>query len=157
MLPDISGAALAKRIRASSDVPIIMLTALGDTAQRVAGLEAGADDYIAKPFSSQELILRAKAIVRRTMPAPAASTPNRRIPRLGRYPACQVCLPISYLRQHRTDSSKHIHGRNLPASHRNRRGAISSDVRANELAGSEGDRVSSTLREDLLWALPAQN
>ncbi|MDI9588734.1 MAG: response regulator transcription factor [Acidobacteriota bacterium] len=69
MLPDISGATLPQRIRASSDVPIIMLTALGDTEQRVAGLEAGADDYIAKPFSPQELILRAKAIVRRTAPA----------------------------------------------------------------------------------------
>lgn len=68
MLPDISGATLAKRIRAKSDVPIIMLTALGDTEQRVAGLEAGADDYITKPFSPQELILRAQAIVRRTSP-----------------------------------------------------------------------------------------
>lgn len=76
MLPDISGATLAKRIRANSDVPIIMLTALGDTEQRVAGLEAGADDYIAKPFSPQELILRAKAIVRRTAPTPAEPVTN---------------------------------------------------------------------------------
>lgn len=66
MLPDVSGTTIAKRIRANSGVPIIMLTALGDVEQRVAGLSAGADDYLAKPFSPQELILRAKAIVRRS-------------------------------------------------------------------------------------------
>lgn len=69
MMPDISGATLARRIRAQASTPIIMLTALGDVEQRVAGLEAGADDYIAKPFSPQELILRAKAVVRRTVSA----------------------------------------------------------------------------------------
>lgn len=66
MLPDVSGITIAQRIRAHSGVPIIMLTALGDVEQRVAGLSAGADDYLAKPFSPQELILRAQAIVRRS-------------------------------------------------------------------------------------------
>lgn len=75
MLPDISGSTLAQRIRVTSDVPILMLTALGDVKQRVAGLEAGADDYMAKPFSPQELILRAKSLVRRATP-PAKEKPE---------------------------------------------------------------------------------
>lgn len=66
MLPDISGITLCRRIRAQSDVPILMLTALGDVEQRVAGLEAGADDYVTKPFSPRELALRARALVRRS-------------------------------------------------------------------------------------------
>ena len=66
MLPDGSGVELAKRIRAAMKVPIIMLTALGDPQQRIAGLQAGADDYLPKPFSPRELSLRVEAILRRT-------------------------------------------------------------------------------------------
>ncbi|MDO5721213.1 MAG: response regulator transcription factor [Actinomycetaceae bacterium] len=66
MLPDISGITLCERIRAHSGVPILMLTALGDVEQRVAGLESGADDYLAKPFSPRELVLRASSLVRRS-------------------------------------------------------------------------------------------
>lgn len=66
MLPDGSGVELAKRIRAAMKVPIIMLTALGDPQQRIAGLQAGADDYLSKPFSPRELSLRVEAILRRT-------------------------------------------------------------------------------------------
>lgn len=69
MLPDASGYALCERIRAAGRVaatPVIMLTALGDTDNRVEGLEAGADDYVAKPFSPKELVLRAQAVVRRS-------------------------------------------------------------------------------------------
>ena len=71
MLPGESGLALAKRWRADARtkaVPIIMLTARGDEADRVAGLDAGADDYIAKPFSTKEMLARIRAVLRRRAP-----------------------------------------------------------------------------------------
>lgn len=71
MLPGESGLKLAKRWRAdpkTKDVPLIMLTARGDEADRVAGLDAGADDYIAKPFSTRELLARIRALLRRHAP-----------------------------------------------------------------------------------------
>ena len=74
MLPGESGLALAKRWRAqvrTRAVPIIMLTARGDEADRVAGLEAGADDYIVKPFSTKELLARVRAVLRRRAPEQA--------------------------------------------------------------------------------------
>lgn len=76
MLPGESGLALAKRWRAhprTKTVPIIMLTARGDETDRVAGLDAGADDYIAKPFSTKELLARIRAVLRRRSPEQAAS------------------------------------------------------------------------------------
>lgn len=71
MMPGASGLMLAKRWRAdprSKSVPIIMLTARGAEADRVAGLDAGADDYIAKPFSTKELLARIRAVLRRRSP-----------------------------------------------------------------------------------------
>lgn len=71
MLPGESGLALARRWRASTRtklVPILMLTARGDEADRVAGLDAGADDYIVKPFSPRELLARIRAVLRRRVP-----------------------------------------------------------------------------------------
>lgn len=69
MMPSGSGIELTKRIRAmSTDIPIILLTALGGEKDRIAGLEAGADDYVTKPFSPRELALRAQNIVRRSQP-----------------------------------------------------------------------------------------
>lgn len=71
MLPGESGLTLAKRWRAhprTKTVPIIMLTARGDEVDRVAGLDAGADDYIAKPFSTKELLARIRAVLRRRAP-----------------------------------------------------------------------------------------
>jgi two-component system phosphate regulon response regulator PhoB len=71
MLPGESGLALARRWRASArtkSVPILMLTARGDEADRVAGLDAGADDYIVKPFSPRELLARIRAVLRRRVP-----------------------------------------------------------------------------------------
>ena len=66
MLPGMSGFEVLAEIRKKSDVPIIMLTARGSTADRVEGLENGADDYVSKPFDSKELIARIKAVLRRT-------------------------------------------------------------------------------------------
>jgi len=71
MLPGESGLSLAKRWRGNDRtkaVPLIMLTARGDEADRVAGLDAGADDYIAKPFSTKELLARVRAVLRRRAP-----------------------------------------------------------------------------------------
>lgn len=65
MLPDTSGITLCQRIRAQTKIPVILLTALGEEDDRVLGLEAGADDYVTKPFSPRELALRAVAVLRR--------------------------------------------------------------------------------------------
>ena len=66
MLPQISGLDICRSIRKSSDVPIIMVTAKDSEADRVAGLELGADDYVTKPFSVRELMSRVRAVLRRT-------------------------------------------------------------------------------------------
>ena len=65
MLPDGDGRDLCREIRASSDVPIVMLTARGEDADKIVGLELGADDYVVKPFSAGELVARIRAILRR--------------------------------------------------------------------------------------------
>jgi two-component system OmpR family response regulator len=65
MLPDIDGIELLRRLRKANHVPIIMLSAKGSNVDRVLGLESGADDYVAKPFYSPELVARLKAIIRR--------------------------------------------------------------------------------------------
>jgi DNA-binding response OmpR family regulator len=64
-LPDVPGEEVAREIRLASDVPILMLTAKAGEEDRIAGLELGADDYLTKPFSPRELVLRAQAILRR--------------------------------------------------------------------------------------------
>ena len=65
MLPELSGFEVLRRIRAGSRVPVIMLTARGEEVDRVVGLEMGADDYLAKPFSPRELVARVRAVLRR--------------------------------------------------------------------------------------------
>ncbi len=66
MLPGEDGLALCRRLRSESDIPILMLTARGETMDRVVGLELGADDYIVKPFEPRELVARIQTILRRT-------------------------------------------------------------------------------------------
>ncbi len=65
MLPDIDGLEVCRQVRARNDVPILMLTARGDAADRIVGLEIGADDYLPKPFEPRELLARLKAVLRR--------------------------------------------------------------------------------------------
>jgi len=65
MLPDVDGLEVCRRVRSRRDVPVIMLTALGGEADRVVGLERGADDYVTKPFSPRELVLRVESVLRR--------------------------------------------------------------------------------------------
>jgi two-component system phosphate regulon response regulator OmpR len=68
MLPDLDGFEVCRRVRARSDIPILMLTARGDATDRVVGLELGADDYLPKPFNPRELLARLRAILRRRKP-----------------------------------------------------------------------------------------
>lgn len=74
MLPGMSGLEVCRRLRATTPVPVIMLTALGEESDRIMGLEVGADDYVTKPFSPRELLLRVQSVLRRvnattTLPA----------------------------------------------------------------------------------------
>jgi DNA-binding response OmpR family regulator len=67
MLPEIDGLEVCRRVRElHPDLPVIMLTALGEAEDRIAGLEVGADDYVTKPFSPRELVLRVESVLRRT-------------------------------------------------------------------------------------------
>lgn len=65
MIPELDGWKVCKRIRETSDIPVIMITARGEEAERILGLELGADDYLVKPFSPKELLARTKAVFRR--------------------------------------------------------------------------------------------
>ena len=69
MLPGADGIAVCRRLRETAQFPILMLTALSGTDQRVRGLDSGADDYLVKPFAYQELLARVRALLRRTRPA----------------------------------------------------------------------------------------
>jgi two-component system alkaline phosphatase synthesis response regulator PhoP/two-component system response regulator ResD len=69
MLPEVDGWEVCRRVRADSDLPIIMLTARDDDIDKIVGLELGADDYLTKPFNPRELVARVKAILRRTVRA----------------------------------------------------------------------------------------
>ncbi len=70
MLPDLPGEEICREIRSKSQIPILMLTAKTEEADRIRGLNLGADDYLTKPFSPRELVARVKAILRRTYPEP---------------------------------------------------------------------------------------
>jgi len=74
MLPDVGGLEITRWLRARGDVPIIMLTARREEVDRILGLELGADDYVVKPFSPQELVSRVKAVLRRTYGRGAAKS-----------------------------------------------------------------------------------
>src|SRR6478672_158360 len=69
MLPGLDGIGVCRRLRATAQFPILLLTALGGTAERVRGLDSGADDYLVKPFAYQELLARVRALLRRASPA----------------------------------------------------------------------------------------
>lgn len=77
MLPEIDGLSLTRWLRERSNVPIIMVTARREEIDRIAGLEMGADDYVVKPFSPQELVSRVRAVLRRTGREQAGAEPER--------------------------------------------------------------------------------
>ncbi len=76
MLPGDDGLTLCRNLRARSEIPILMLTARGEETDRIVGLEMGADDYLAKPFSARELLARVKTILRRARSLPANLRPD---------------------------------------------------------------------------------
>lgn len=76
MLPNESGLDICKELRSDSEIPIIMLTALGDDIDRIVGLEVGADDYVTKPFNPRELVGRIRAVLRRTHATPQTRLPD---------------------------------------------------------------------------------
>ena len=81
MLPGEDGFSVCRRLRATSGIPIIILTALGEDVNRIVGLEIGADDYVTKPFNSRELVARIRALLRRSYDTPL----SRRRPRALRF------------------------------------------------------------------------
>lgn len=87
MMPGLSGIETLARIRSGSSVPVLMLTARGDDADRIAGLELGADDYVAKPCTARELTARIRAILKRTGNTTAALTQPITVGRLTVWPA----------------------------------------------------------------------
>jgi DNA-binding response OmpR family regulator len=82
MLPDGDGFEVCRRIRAASDVPVLMITARGQDEDRIVGLELGADDYLSKPFNPRELLARLRAVLRRGRPAGARASSALRFGRL---------------------------------------------------------------------------
>ncbi|MGI5353404.1 response regulator transcription factor [Streptomyces sp. CA-250714] len=76
MLPEMDGLEVCRRLRGKGPVPVIMLTALGDEGDRVLGLEVGADDYVTKPFSPRELVLRVESVLRRSRRAQDVPPPE---------------------------------------------------------------------------------
>lgn len=83
MLPKLDGYGVCQELRKESDVPIIMLTALGDVADRIVGLELGADDYVVKPFSPKEIEARIRSLLRRVENADSSGMPNSGVVQVG--------------------------------------------------------------------------
>ncbi|HEV2778751.1 MAG TPA: response regulator transcription factor [Actinophytocola sp.] len=77
MLPGIDGLEVCRRLRQHSTIPVVMLTALGEEENRIAGLQLGADDYVSKPFSPRELALRVSSVLRRASAKPPMAGPRR--------------------------------------------------------------------------------
>ncbi|WP_071516721.1 response regulator transcription factor [Geitlerinema sp. PCC 9228] len=83
MMPKLDGYGVCQELRKETDVPIIMLTALGDVADRITGLELGADDYVVKPFSPKELEARIRSVLRRVEKGSAAGIPSSGVMAIG--------------------------------------------------------------------------
>jgi two-component system OmpR family response regulator len=92
MLPGKDGLQICREIREESHVPILMLTAMGEEADRVVGLEMGADDYLAKPFSPRELLARVRALLRRADYMKASAAPQRNGNRILRFAGWKLDL-----------------------------------------------------------------
>ena len=83
MMPELDGFSACREIRRFSDVPILMLSARGEEYDKINGFEFGADDYVVKPFSPRELMLRVEAILKRVAPAVAAEQPKKEVYTIG--------------------------------------------------------------------------
>jgi two-component system OmpR family response regulator len=94
MLPGEDGLSLCRRLRAASDIPIVMVTAKSEEIDRILGLEMGADDYLAKPFSPRELLARIKAVLRRT----AVAGPRHENPSVVAFAGWELDLRVRQLK-----------------------------------------------------------
>lgn len=94
MLPEKSGIELLKTIRAKSDIPVIILTALGEEVDKLIGLELGADDYVVKPFSPRELVARLKAVLRRY--GQAQKQEDKEVIKIGEFVFDRAAKKVSY-------------------------------------------------------------
>jgi DNA-binding response OmpR family regulator len=138
MLPDMDGFAVCRKVRETSRVPIIMLTARGDVTDRVVGLELGADDYVPKPFEPRELLARMQAVLRRG----ARDVPEEQV-RAGP-------LEVNW-----TTSSVRLHGRSIPVTSaefellgllvRNRGRVLSRDRIIDETRGIDWDAYDRSI------------
>ncbi len=126
MLPGTDGLALCRELRSGAQyIPVVMLTARGDEADRILGLEMGADDYLAKPFAARELLARVKSVLRRVQSRPAAEAVNATAPTAAPAPA--------------------------PSPSRQRFGRCELDVDSRRLFEAGGDEIAMTAMEfDLL-------
>lgn len=102
MMPGETGLEFATELRRTDDVPILMLTAMVETKDRIAGLEKGVDDYLGKPFEPRELLLRIQSVLRRGRPAAAVATPEP--PRQVMFGPMQFDLELGEL----TDKGKRV-------------------------------------------------
>jgi len=89
MMPGMDGFAVLRELRKTSEVPVLMLTALGDEADRIVGLEIGADDYLPKTFSSRELLARLRAVTRRARSSASTTNPALRELTAGELRVCE--------------------------------------------------------------------
>ena len=97
MLPGEDGLSIARRLRSSSEVPILMLSARGEDIDRIIGLEVGADDYLAKPFNPRELSARVKAILRRTVDKEEPTTAGGTSAEIYRFGSFQLNITTNAL------------------------------------------------------------
>ncbi|MEV7687702.1 response regulator transcription factor [Streptomyces bungoensis] len=110
-LPDMDGLDVCRSLRARSAVPIIMITARGEEADRIVGLELGADDYVAKPFGVRELIARIRAVTRRA--GAPAYTPAEPAERPGPHRATSGAQALGPLALNRRTREVHLNGRQV--------------------------------------------
>ncbi|MFI7545296.1 response regulator transcription factor [Actinoplanes sp. NPDC049599] len=110
-LPDMDGIDVCRQLRTVSAVPVIMLTARSGESDRIVGLELGADDYLAKPFSLRELIARIRAVIRRAQAAPVPATTATTPPSLGSGTGAQQLGPLRIDRR-----TRHVHMNGQPVA-----------------------------------------
>ena len=109
MMPKLDGYGVCQELRKESDVPIIMLTALGDVADRITGLELGADDYVVKPFSPKELEARIRSVLRRVDKVSTTGIPSSGVIQVNTIRIDTMTMyPISYGDISITLDSRHI-------------------------------------------------
>ena len=155
-LPDMDGIDVCRELRSISAVPIIMLTARSGESDRIVGLELGADDYIAKPFSLRELIARIRAVTRRAQAAPVPATDGTTLtatPPMGtKLPAALAATPPMGTPLPTLTLAEHL----LPWSGVQQLGAVSIDRRTRQVCIG-GQQIALTPKEFDLLALLAQD